>query len=118
MSAEPQYEVCWSGAHWRTYPAPVLVTPREERIRPRASQAGAAFERHRSRDLVYACVDTAYGSVESVMARTGLSDRTVRTVLRNGVDDGTLERIAQARVQPGGCPKYLYRRRQAQDVSA
>lgn len=115
--SDQEFEVCWSGASWRQYPAPVLAASVEPRTRK--TQAGAAMVRYSSRELVYACVDSVFCSVNAVKARTGLSDRTVRRILMEGAEDGTLDRIDQGRVgYTGGFPTFLYRKRQAQGVKA
>jgi len=107
--SEQEYEICWSGASWRDYPQPVVAEPSSAKG-GRESQAGAALARYSAREMVYACVDTCFHSVNGVRARTGLSDRRVRFVLMTGAMDGTLERITQAPARPGLRPTYLYRR--------
>lgn len=114
---ETEYVTVWSGASWRQYPQPTIAEASDASTE-RATQAGAAMQRYSARELVYACVAECFHSVNGVMARTGLSDRRVRTILMHGAEDGTLERIAQAGARKGLRPRYLYRRRQASEVAA
>lgn len=122
---EPELEVCWRGDSWREAPQPIPAPPSPPRVwtdriaRTRRSQAGHAQRRRDARALVYACVDSCFCSVNAVMHRTDLSDRTVRRVLMQGVEIGDLERIEQGRVgYAGGYPTYLYRRVQRESVAA
>jgi len=107
--SEMELVTVWSGDSWRQYPQPVVAEPSSAKG-GRESQAGAALARYSAREMVYACVDTCFHSVNGVRARTGLSDRRVRFVLMTGAMDGTLERIEQAPARPGLRPTYLYRR--------
>ena len=85
----------------------------------RHSQAGAAMQRYSGREMVYACLSHGgWHSTNGLIARTGLSDRRVRFVLRSGVEDGTLERMDGAPVRQGLRPVFLYRRKQTAEAAA
>lgn len=125
--SEQEFYVCWRGDSWRDAPQPVQAQPVTRVYRTtmtgriaRRSQVGHYQKRHVAKELVYACVDACFASVNAVMDRTDLSDRTVRRILMQGVEIGDLERVEQGRIgYAGGYPTYLYRRvRPAQQEQA
>lgn len=117
--SEPEYIVCWRGDSWREVPQPVMAATTTTQKAKRPTQAGQVQARYTARELVYACVDSCFASVNAVKARTGLSDRTVRRLLMEGAEMGTLERIEQGRVgYKGGYPTFLYRRVRRDQVAA
>ena len=102
-----ELEPVWSGATWRTFPAPVVA--------PHAARP--AFEATHQIGRVLAALHDDWQSRDAVRERAEIDGRRVRECLAKLVEDGLAERQSVRTKGRAGQAPHFYRRRR-QDVAA
>ena len=121
MNIEPQYETVWSGAHWRTYPQPVLAASHDVPKDARASlsfgaegKATTAFGRALvvtvNREKARAAFTDDWQTANQLADRVGMSVQGVRRHLRDALNDGIAEAQVFASRLAFGRSERRYRR--------